>query len=75
MLDPNDIARRVVLEVCELPDYNSPDDQPELLTCTVDELHRIVVRVLDEYPKGAVPVLNPKGTGEIGADRPAAPVL
>lgn len=26
-------------------------------------------------PEGAVPVVNPKGTGETGADRPAAPIF
>lgn len=27
-----------------------------------------------ELPQGAVPVVNPKGTGETGIDRPAAPI-
>lgn len=42
------IATQVVRNVCELPDYNSPDDQPELLTCTVDELHLCVMRALGQ---------------------------
>ena len=39
----NAIATTVVQNVCELPDYNSPDDQPELLQCTVTELHNAVM--------------------------------
>lgn len=42
------IATQVVQNVCELPDYNSPDDQPNLVMCTVEELHRCVMRALEE---------------------------
>lgn len=42
------IAAQVVTNVCELPDYTSPDDQPELLTCTVDQLHLCVMRALGQ---------------------------
>jgi hypothetical protein len=42
------IATKVVQNVCELPDYISPDDQPDLLTCTVAELHLCVMRALGQ---------------------------
>jgi len=32
----------IIRDVCELPDYNSPDDNPELLMCTVGELEYIL---------------------------------
>lgn len=41
------IANQVVLNVCELPDYNSPDDRPELVMCTVKELHDCVMRAFE----------------------------
>lgn len=42
------IATNVVQRVCELPDYTSPDDQPDLLMCTVDQLHLCVMRALGQ---------------------------
>lgn len=36
------IADRVCLRVCELPDRTSPDDWPEALLVTSNELHAIV---------------------------------
>lgn len=45
-LDPakiDRIATSIVREVCELPDRNSPDDEPEMLLVTCDELHGIVI--------------------------------
>lgn len=42
------IAERVVLEVCELPDYNSPEDQPDLVMCTVQELNACVLRAFEQ---------------------------
>lgn len=42
------IAAEVVRNVCELPDYTSPDDQPDLLQCTVDQLHLCVMRALGQ---------------------------
>lgn len=41
---PEQFATQVILNVCELPDYTSPDDQPDLLQCTVRELEACVVR-------------------------------
>jgi hypothetical protein len=43
-----EIAAQVVRNVCELPDYTSPDDQPDLLTCTAAELHLCVMRALGQ---------------------------
>lgn len=34
----------IITDVCELPDYQSPDDQPDLLQCTVEELTIILER-------------------------------
>lgn len=45
---PQRIATRVVEAVCELPDYTSPDDQPDLLTCTVQELEHCVLRAFEQ---------------------------
>lgn len=42
------VAGRVVLHVCELPDYTSPDDQPDLVMCTVQELKDCVLRAFEE---------------------------
>lgn len=39
---------RIVRAVCELPDYTSPEDRPDVIMCTVDELHAIVVQALSE---------------------------
>ncbi len=43
----NDLRARIIRNVCELPNYTSPDDQPDLLTCTVDELDACIERALD----------------------------
>ena len=43
-----DLVARIIRNVCELPDYTSPDDQPDLLTCTVDELELCIRRALGE---------------------------
>lgn len=34
----------VLQDVCELPDYNSPEDQPDVVSATVAELSLIVER-------------------------------
>jgi hypothetical protein len=36
----------IIKDVCELPDYTSPEDNPDLLQCTVDELTLILRRHL-----------------------------
>jgi len=38
----NVIVARVLQDVCELPDYTSPPEQPELLQCTASELETIL---------------------------------
>lgn len=40
------VANLIVRDVCELPDYTSPDDQPDLLQCTVEELQIICAQVI-----------------------------
>lgn len=42
------LIEEIIRGVCELPDYNSPDDQPELLQCTVQELDAILDRCLPD---------------------------
>lgn len=44
----NEIVRDIITNVCELPDYNSPDDQPNLIQCTTGELEIILRRALGE---------------------------
>jgi hypothetical protein len=45
---PERIATRVVEAVCELPDYNSPDDQPDLVMCTVQQLEHCVLQAFEQ---------------------------
>lgn len=33
----------IVRDICELPDYSSPEDQPEVFMCTTEELRCILV--------------------------------
>ena len=40
------VASRVVQEVCELGDRTSPDDWPEAMLVTGEELHAIVIAAL-----------------------------
>lgn len=49
----NTIATDVVQNVCELPGYNSPDDQPEMVMCTVTELHSCVMRAVEAFNAGS----------------------
>lgn len=42
----NRIAGEICLAVCELPDRTSPDDWPEALLVTYDELHAIILSAL-----------------------------
>jgi hypothetical protein len=42
------IARKVCVDVCELPDRTSPDDWPEACLVTSEELHIIVTERLNE---------------------------
>lgn len=44
-----DIATAVIQEVSELPDYTSPEDNPDLLQCTVEELTAIVTGIVEDH--------------------------
>lgn len=48
-ITPEQFAAQVILNVCELPDYASPDDQPELLQCTVKEREACVIRAFEHF--------------------------
>jgi hypothetical protein len=41
------VASRAVQNVCELPGYTSPDDQPDLVMCTVQELEACVLSAFE----------------------------
>lgn len=41
-------ADAIVRAVAELPDRTSPEDWPEVMLVTADELHSIIVRVLGD---------------------------
>jgi hypothetical protein len=45
------LSSRIIRRVCELPDYTSPDDQPDLVMCTVNELDACIVNALEELPE------------------------
>lgn len=42
------LIARIVLAVSELPDRTSPEDQPDMMLVTADELEAIVERVWEE---------------------------
>jgi hypothetical protein len=44
------IVADVLQEVCDLGGYDSPDDQPELIMCTLPQLELIVRRALGQDP-------------------------
>lgn len=45
------IIRRVITRVCELPDRTSPEDWPEAMLVTDEELHHILQEELFEHFK------------------------
>lgn len=47
--DRDAVAARVVQDVAELPDRTSPDDWPEAMLVTADELTAIVERALQDF--------------------------
>jgi hypothetical protein len=53
------LTGRIILNVCELSDYTSPDDQPDLLQCTVKELEACIERAL-EGVETSEPALTPQ---------------
>lgn len=42
MDEKNQLVSDIVRDVCELPDYNSPEDNPDSIQCTVQELSTIL---------------------------------
>lgn len=46
---PEKFAAQVILNVCDLSDYTSPDGQPDLLQCTVRELEACVVQAFEHF--------------------------
>jgi hypothetical protein len=53
------IADRIVRDVMELPDRNSPDDTPDMMLVTGEELHNIVCERLDTYDPTTQPFDEP----------------
>ena len=45
----------IVQDICELPDYTSPEDQPDVFMCTMEELRVILVNneVMADEPEAA----------------------
>lgn len=43
------LIRRIITRVCELPDRTSPDDWPEAMLVTDDELHNILLEEVTEH--------------------------
>ena len=73
------LASAIVRDVAELPDRTSPDDAPEMMTVTSEELHDIAVRWLnddiarwlnDDHPESA-PSQAP-AQPDAGATKPSA---
>lgn len=48
---PQQFAAQIIRNVFELPGYTSPDSQPELLQCTVDELEACILRAFEQFDK------------------------
>lgn len=48
---PHEFAAQVIQNVCDLPDYTSPDDQPELLQCTTNQLEACVLMAFEYFDK------------------------
>ncbi|MCP1550652.1 MULTISPECIES: hypothetical protein [Methylorubrum] len=46
--DRKRIADRLVVDACELPDRTSPEDQPEMLLITGEELHGFLMQAMEE---------------------------
>lgn len=46
---PEKFAAQVILNVCELPDYTSPDSRPDLLQCTITELEACIIRAFEHF--------------------------
>lgn len=51
MIARDEFIGRVVREVAELPDRTSPDDYPDMMLVSADELSRIMTWALDDLLK------------------------
>jgi hypothetical protein len=51
---PEQFATKVVENVCDLSDYTSPDDQPDLLQCTVGQLQACVMQAFEHFDSNFV---------------------
>lgn len=56
------VIEQVLMDVCELPDRNSPDDHPEMMLVTGEELDTILKRHLGLEDR-ALAALSSKGEG------------
>ncbi len=45
----NEFIAAVIQNVCEIPDRNSPDDEPEAMVCTPDELTNCIRRAEEDF--------------------------
>lgn len=61
---PQGIADQIVQQVAELPDRTSPEDWPEAMLVTADELQAIVLGALTHALAGSPPETPRAGTGE-----------
>lgn len=54
MTDRNSLADAIILDVAELPDRTSPEDEPDMMLVTAEELRAIIARNLpaDRYGEG-----------------------
>jgi hypothetical protein len=57
--DREALAERVVQQVAELPDRTSPDDWPEAMLVTSDELKAIVLAALAAPPSAQEDAIDP----------------
>jgi hypothetical protein len=48
---PQQFATEVIRRVCELPDYTSPDNTPELLQCTITELEACILETFEHFDR------------------------
>lgn len=48
-----ELADKLVLDVCELPDRTSPEDWPEALLVTSEELHAMAMTAFETVARGA----------------------
>jgi hypothetical protein len=67
---PKEFAEQVIQNVCDLPDYISPDDQPELLQCTSIGLEACVLMAFEYFDQSThrSEVMNPPASAAQGAE-------